>query len=314
MQAEKFMNKIELVLAVFLCVSAHVCLGSDFNPQPQNKVVVMIDGSGSYKSRQEEAVQKTISLLDSMAATKLHRWESASDRITLISLDAMPEVLWEGTLRDLKGLDRAAWKSRFLARSDYDGCTDVVSAFGLAAKKIEGDARYVSKYVFAFTDLIHQPPTDSLSRPREATNLIPEDFPWQSFKDVSVSVFWVPPDQKLIWRKAADRKGLGSNFALYTTSESSSVNISLPPRPVLKVTEAEQEADRKRFTEMGKVIFKALIGFFTVGVILVALAVLAGYFRRNRRQPGLGPHPVSNRPVNAQRPTGTTASNPDFRH
>ena len=243
MQAEKFTNKINWVLAVFFCVSAHVCLGNDFNPQPQNKVVVMIDGSGSYKSRQEEAVQKTISLLDSMAVTKLHRWEHASDCITLISLDAIPEVLWEGTLRDIKGVDRAAWKNRFLARSDYQNCTDVVSAFRQAAKKIEGDSRYVSKYVLAFTDLIHQPPTDSLSRAREATNLIPEDFPWQSFKDVSVSVFWVPPDQKFIWSRAANTQGLGSNFSLYTTSESSSVKISPPPRPVLKVTVAEQEAE-----------------------------------------------------------------------
>ena len=92
------------------------------------------------------------------------------------------------------------------------------------------------------------------------------------------------------------------------------MNISLPPRPVLKVTEADQEADRQRFTGMGNTIFKTLIGFFTVGVTLVALAVLAGYFRRNRRHLGRGPHPVSNRPVNAQRPTVKRFSNPDFRH
>src|SRR5271157_4434272 len=151
MQAKKFMNKVNWVLAFLLCFSTHVCLSSDSNPQPQNKVVVMIDGSGSYKSRQEEAVQKAVSLLDSIAATKLHRWESATDRITLISLDAMPEVLWEGTLKDLKGVDRTVWKSRFLSRSDYENCTDVVAAFQLAAKKLEGDSRYVSKYLLAFT-------------------------------------------------------------------------------------------------------------------------------------------------------------------
>ncbi len=94
----------------------------------------------------------------------------------------------------------------------------------------------MGKYVIAFTDLIHQPPTDSLRRAKPPTNHPPEDFPWQSFKDVSVSVFWVPPDQKLIWSRAANSQGLGSNFSIYTTSESSSVKISPPPRPVVNPT------------------------------------------------------------------------------
>ena len=127
-----------------------------------NRVVIMIDGSGSYKSRQGEALTRSIKLLDAMAQAKLHRWEPVSDQIIIISLDAVPEVLWRGTLRELKTLDRTAWTARFQARRDYASCTDVGTAFKLATQHLKGDSRSVAKYLFAFTDLIHEPPTTSI--------------------------------------------------------------------------------------------------------------------------------------------------------
>jgi hypothetical protein len=106
------------------------------------------------------------SLLEALAETKVHRWEPAADRITLISLDAIPEALWQGTLRDLKKMDRKARTARFQARADSTKCTDVSAAFRLAVQDLDGDARYVGKYLFAFTDLIHEPPMTSIKKCR----------------------------------------------------------------------------------------------------------------------------------------------------
>jgi hypothetical protein len=266
---------------------------------PHNRVVIIVDGSGSYKARQAEAVERAVTLLEGMAQTKLHRWEPATDSVSLISLDAIPEVLWQGTLQDLKKLDRAAWTGRFRARTDYAKCTDVSAAFRLAAQQLEGDSRSVSKYLFVFSDLIHEPPTTSIAacqRPKRPS-LPPNDFPWGALQDVSVAVFWLPPDQKLAWRRVVEEHGLTTNFALYSASESMEVTIATPPRPTLAVTEAERQAERDRYLGYGTTLVKG------IGAILglVALSVLVGVpavrLWQRRRQPPQPPATGNGRPL-----------------
>lgn len=291
--------------------------------EPHNRVVLIIDGSGSYKARQTEAVERAVTLLEGMAQTKLHRWEPATDSLSLISLDAIPEVLWQGTLQDLKKLDRTAWTSRFRARTDYAQCTDVSMAFRLAAQHLEGDPRSISKYLFVFSDLIHEPSMTSIAacqRPKRPS-LPPDDFPWGALQEVSVAVFWVPPDQKLAWRRVVEERGLTTNFALYSTSESTEVTIAPPPRPALTVTEAERQAERDRYLGYGRTLLMGMgVILGLVALLLVVLALVGRLRQRNGRSPQLPttgngrPMPMGGRrpgvpiPPNGPRPLGSRLS------
>src|ERR1044071_753072 len=117
----------------------------------------MLDGSSSYKARRVEAINRALTLLDSIAQTKVHRWEQSTDKIAIITIDAVPEVIWQGSIRDLKALKQSDWTERFKARTDYENCTDVEAVFQLAAKNLRGDPKYVSKYLLPYTALIHEP-------------------------------------------------------------------------------------------------------------------------------------------------------------
>jgi hypothetical protein len=297
-----------LLALVGLLLLADAASGTTL-PDPSNRVVLLIDASGSYKARQAEAVERAGALLEAMAQTKLHRWEPAADRLILISLDAMPEVLWQGTLQELKQSDRTAWAARFRARKDYANCTDVSAGFRLAAQHLVGDSRYVGKYLFAFTDLIHEPPTTAIGTCRRPTqpSLPSDDFPWAGLADVSVAVFWVPPNQKLAWRRAVEERGLGATFALYTTSESAEVTISPPPRPTVELTEAERQVERERYLGYVGTLAK-VIGLGAGGVVLVLIALGAGValirLCHRRRQPTQAAvvRPVPPRPVAIRRP------------
>jgi hypothetical protein len=248
-----------------------------------NRAAIVIDRSDSFKSRQSEAVDRVVSLLENMAQTKLHRWESETDQISIISLDAMPDVIWEGSLQALKATDPKEWKARFLSRSDLALCTDVKAGFELAVRHLEG-AGNSNKYLFVFSDLIHEPPTTSVRRCEKASGFPSQDFPWDSLRDVSVSVFWVPPDQKLIWRKTAEEHGFGTTFALYTTSESFSVKTIPPPRPTLKVSEKEKKAQRERIVNSAKGI-GTWVTIVLLGVMFLPLVMVFMRKARSRRNP-----------------------------
>ena len=159
------------------CLAAPAA-GQSAVAEPSLRVAVIIDGSGTFAGQRDAAVARTIDLLDAMAATKLHRWEIGADHVTLISLDALPEVIWQGTLRQLKELDHDRWAARFDARSDFVHCTDVAAAFRLAADAVAGGAGPVNQYLFAFSDLIHEPPTTSVRTCAAPQTLPPAAFPW----------------------------------------------------------------------------------------------------------------------------------------
>lgn len=266
-----------LCLMIGLALSG--CSEQNVKPDIANHLVVMVDASGSYNDRQADAVEKAVTILEGMSKTKLKRWESTSDKIFIISLDASPDTIWQGSLKELKGKDPSFWKERFISRSDYDGCTDVSGAFQIAAKHLAGNSRYVSKYLFVFSDLIHEPPTVNMRSCRFPVKVSPEGFPWANLEDVSVSVFWIPPDQKLLWRKAVQERGMEANFSLYTTSESATVSIQNPPRPHEKITEADLKSRRGQIksTVMSGISWAAMI---TVSFIL--LIILGFLFQRNR--------------------------------
>lgn len=276
------------VHALCLIVVAAVlgCARQQTNADLSNKLVIVVDASISYRSRQSEAVEKAAAILEDMSKTQLKRWESQSDVISIISLDASPDTIWQGSLKDLKSQPPSFWKERFMARKDYASCTDVSSAFRLAASHLEGDSRYVSKYLFVFSDMLHEPPTQKMRSCGSPVKVSPEDFPWSNLSDVSVSIFWMPPDQKLLWRKAVQDRGLEGNFALYTNSESASVTIPTPPRPQEKITEKERkERQKARQDEIKSSIWSAVRVIFGIIVFAVSAMVITGYvIKRRRRQ------------------------------
>ena len=86
-----------LCLIIGLVLSG--CARQGVKQDVANHLVVMIDASGSYKARQSEAVDRAIAILEGMSQTKLKRWESTSDKISIISLDASPDTIWQGSLK-----------------------------------------------------------------------------------------------------------------------------------------------------------------------------------------------------------------------
>lgn len=269
------------------------CAINERRPEPSNKVAIILDGSITFKARRADAIARASSLLDSISQTKSRRWEKGLFDITIISLDAMPEVIWTGSLQDLKAIKQSDWAERFKARKDYEQCTDVDAAFQLAINHLEGDSQYVSKYIFAFTDLIHEPPAGSIRSCRAtARPSLPSDaFPWANLREVSVSVFWVPPDQKLAWQRVATENGLTSNFALYTSSESGQIKLNPPPKPALKITEADRAADRERYTGAFLGIVK-WIAFPAIALIALLLFLLTRSGERQGRNSEVGGRPA----------------------
>ena len=291
-----FYSALQIVAALLILLSASAW--AEKRPEPFNKLVIIVDNSGSFSEKQSEAIDRTIALLDALSSRKLHRWEKdkANDEITLISLDAIPEVIWRGSLPELKILGSDFWTARFKSRTDYSGCTDVTGAFRLAAKRLDGNPRYVRKYLFVFSDLVHQPPTDSIYKPGKPSRLPGDDFPWEVLRDISVSVLWVPGDQKLAWRRAVEQHGLESSFALYTTSESSEVEIKPPPRAELELTKAELKADRQRYIGYGKKLAGGL-GIILL-VFILAVSAIAFGLSRYRRGPSNNNFSAEGIPIN----------------
>jgi len=262
----------------------------DKRPEPYNEVVAIVDGSGSFKSRTAEAVTRLTTLLDDMARQKVNRWESEVDQVAIVALDALPAVIWEGTVRDLKEMNRNAWAERFKARTDFASCTDVSGAFRVAAEHLQGDPASVGKYLFVFSDLVHEPPDQTVRKCRAPHHPSPppQDFPWDTLRDVSVSVLWVPADQILAWQRSVATAGLATSFKLYSASESGTVEVASPPRREFQRTAEEIEGDQARYVGYLGRALKWIVG----GVALV-VAVLGGILFAIRAR---APRPAS-RPI-----------------
>jgi hypothetical protein len=252
--------------------------------KPANVVIVAIDRSMSFQARQQNAIDSTLKFLDQIASRKLGRWEGKNDKIVIVSLDAMPAVLWRGNLQELKALSSADWSKQFAARSDYQRCTDVTGAFSLAGEEFaNSDSGPTYKYLLVFSDLIHEPPTTSASNCAKPDYAPTADFPWATLQDVSVSVLWLPVNQKLLWQRAVREHGLAAQVALYSDSESSAVQIPPPPPAKMKITQSERIAEASRF----KSLFAK--GIWAIGVlggaVVFSLIVAIVSARRRGRAP-----------------------------
>lgn len=236
---------------------------------PENRVAVVIDTSGSFKSKMHDAAASTASLLEQMSTASIKRWEPAKDRIILISMDSLPEIIWSGALQDLKSLDQEYWKSALNAREEYSQCTDVVKAVRIAVKELNHDAGIkTNKYMFIFSDLVHEPPTTSIGQctPVISANPVPIDIPWEELADISIVSLWVPIDQKFAWTRALEEQGLEDTFKLYAL-ESEVQEIKAPPRPDITPTQEEMQQARDQM--------KQGLSFLGKGALMLLFSVLA---------------------------------------
>lgn len=238
--------------------------------KPFNRIVVLLDASGSFQRRQDEALVKTATLLAGLAAHKAKRWEQA-DEIRIVSLDAIPETIWEGTPAQLAKMEKADWAERFRARQDYAGCTDVMAGLELAASLFEGEPVPTEKYLFVFSDLIHEPPigVPTKCQAPKMPSVPGKDFAWDRLADIKVAVFWMPPVQKMAWDRAMKAQGL-TGYRLYTTAESGIAHLDIPEPAKRKVTDAERQEGRKI---LGGLLDGALV-VAGVGLVLLVVAGL----------------------------------------
>ena len=297
-------------IALLACTLLFSSCSGEVTPEASNKVTILIDGSGSFQNKQQDAINRVSVLLDSLAQKKLHRWELNSDQIIIISLDAIPEVIWNGSIQDLKDQDRKSWEKRFESRTDYAGCTDVTTAFRIATQHLDGDPRYIHKYLFVFSDLLHEPPNTSVNQCYLPSKTPRDEFPWQSLADVSVSVFWMPPDQKLAWRREALEHDVDSNFALFTASESDEVTIKPPPAPAVELMAEELEAEREEVRKLGENILKGSL-FTTLGAVVLFLLSVILLLIKNKRKRGPTTHKGSvSMPLSPPRTVNQTTQPP----
>lgn len=251
--------------------------------KPFNRVVVLLDASGSFQRRQDEALAKTETLLAGMAAHKAKRWEQA-DEIKIVSLDAIPETIWEGTPAQLAKMGKADWAERFKARQDYAKCTDVVAGLELAASLFEGEPLPTEKYLFVFSDLIHEPPigVPTKCQAPKVPSVPGKDFAWDRLADIKLAVFWMPPAQKMAWDRAMKAQGLTS-YRLYTTAESAIARVDIPEPAKRKVTDAERQEGRRT---LGGLLDGVLIvaGAGLVLLIVAGLGIAMMMMIRGRRR------------------------------
>lgn len=246
------------------------CIGGTNEPKPANHIAILIDGSKTFDRRRGDAVQRAQELIDMIAEQPKRRHQGANDSVAVIAIDAMPSVLWRGTLADLRNADPEGWLRRFAARSDYSFCTDVDRAFRLAVEELGPSSPQIHKYVFVFSDLQHEPPTDSLRRCEEPRVGAADSFPWCGIEDASVSVLWTPPGQKLVWQREIDSRGFSKSFHVYVDSESAEIVPAPPPVAKRVVTEQERRQIQDR---LGSAL---ALGVKIVLAVVLLCAVLTG--------------------------------------
>ncbi len=261
--------------------------GAEAKDRPFNRVIVLVDASGSYAGRQAEAVEMVGKLLAQMGETRLRRWEQG-DEVVIAALDAIPEVIWRGSVRRLGEEERGRWLERFRSRRDYAACTDIAAGFRLAGRELGRSPEPTGRFVLAFTDLKHEPPLASASsckapgRPGP-----PAGFPWEALRGVSTAVFWVPVDQKLAWRRAIEDQGDEFQVELHAESDSGAVPLVAPPK-AHRVLSADQRAqERGRALGLLGGLGGWLVAAATLGLLgLAALGTLAFVLSRVGRRAG----------------------------
>lgn len=285
------MNIIHLSLAFALTAAFSLLAHAAPQRGPFNRIVILVDATDSFKQRRFDAIEQAQRLVQQVSSHRPKRWEAA-DQLVIISLDAIPEVIWKGDASALSKANRGDWVARFKSRADYARCTDVRAAFELALNELEGLPQATGHYLIGFSDLIHEPPLSSPSkcRPPMLPSVLEKDFPWDRLAEVSVAMFWLPPNQKLAWDRAMKENGI-VGYRLFTTSESTAAEVELPRAKQREMSAQDREHLLGRFAEgLGSLAKLGLAVVVTLALMTGGVA-LALRFRNRRVLSGGTPAP-----------------------
>lgn len=284
---------ITRVLAA-LALSITLSMPAVAQDEPFNRIVIIIDSSGSYQNRQAEAIAMADRLLRGVADRPRRHWQ-ASDEVRIVALDALPETVWTGRAESLGTANPGVWSQRFAGRGDFAHCTDVKAALERAVLELHAAPAPTGRYLFVFSDLVSEPPAGALRRcgPPQAT--LGDAFEYASLSDIHIAAFWLPAEQKWAWDTALRAHGL-SAFRLYSDSESAVLEeLDIPPPAVRVTTPAEREMAINRLKSIGGRVVAITATIIVVTVL--AVLVLAALRRRgpSRRRGALAGAPLRTR-------------------
>ncbi len=234
---------LSVATAVFCILVITAGASSAGRQKPFNRIVIVIDASGTFKDHCQSAIDKTEQILEKIAQRTEHRYEE-QDRIYLISLDARPEVIWAGRRDQVSQLAGKKLSALFDRRKQYSGCTDVAAAFNLAAFKLNRAPEPAAKWLFVFSDLIDEPPAaPGQCRAPRRPSPPPENIRWDRLSDTAIGVFWAPDTQIMAWEDALAETDLAIRF--YDEAEARNVSVPSLPRARHKMS-ARERAEKKR--------------------------------------------------------------------
>lgn len=276
------MEKSLIIIGIIILTLTNLSFAE--KPKPFNRVVVIIDSSGSFKNHQYEAIERVQELIEKMANRKERRYE-APDEVYIISLDAKPEVIWAGKREHLGQLTKPRLSKLFNERSRYSDCTDVASAFNLAAHKLNREPAPTAKWLFVFSDLMDEPETSSGNcRVPERPSLPSDKIKWDNLADTSIGVFWASDSQIMAWEEALADKGLSIKF--YDRAEALNAELPPPPKARKRMGVEEREEAKKQLIERGK-RYGVFLAELLIGVVifLIAIVFVVNYFNHRSRTP-----------------------------
>lgn len=264
---------------------------------PHNAIAVVIDTSVSFQGHFGEAYSVAQRLIADLSAVKLKRRDRAKtpDRIAIIALDALPDVIFAGTLEELKKVDVTAFQARLEARKDKARCTDVASALSLAASQLTGDPATTHKYLFVFSDLVHEPPRQLGKKGRkrqpacEAPSAVATGTPWAALADTEVHAFWMPYEQNQAWRAAAAAHAIRMN--IWSESEAATVRLAAPERPKKERDLAAEARDLRELKEGAKSVGSTAAGLALKVVVAGLILVIGLLWLSKRRRRAAAPYP-----------------------
>lgn len=273
------MKRVTIAIMILIMSFMADATAAAVKPRPFNRVGVVIDSSGTFKGYQFDAIEKVKRLLTKMAEQTEKRYQ-APDEVYLISLDALPAVIWFGKRPQLEELTPERLSELFARRRAYSHCTDVAKAFNLVANKLNREPMPAAKYLFVFSDLIDEPPASSTKcEPPSKPSLPPVDINWDSLTDASISVFWAPDDQIQAWEGALSDQGI--NIKFYNEAEARNIELPPPPKARFKMTEEERKEKVERLSNGLWGFGKWLLKYTFIGIGGLIGLILLGRYRGN---------------------------------
>jgi hypothetical protein len=286
-----------VVVGIFVCSAWHPLLARADRGDQFNRTVVVLDLSGSFTSRFEEAIEKMRSYLEAIAAHRDRRWE-IPDEVYLIALDGQPEVIWRGTRPQLHALDVETLRALIQPRKRHAACTDVTAALNLAAWKLTRAPVPLGKHLLVFSDLVDDAPpavrgTGHCQGGRRPSGP-PTGIEWRQFSGVNMLAFWMDDRDVRLWEPVLAEAGVVVRF--FDEAEARSAELVPPSRPAAPVS---TEGDAQKLA-----LLRSLGAYLGWGIVLViALPILFVAGRRALsayRQLRAGRHA----PVQPQAPLG----------